>query len=363
MTLIDYDTKTLPDDLTYPLLWLGLLINLNGVFVPLHDAVIGAMAGYLALWSVYWLFKLVTGKEGMGYGDFKLLAALGAWLGWAMLPTIIILSSVVGAVVGISLIVFAKRGRDNPIPFGPYLAAAGMIALLYGPPLTRYAQGMLLEWIMRRDTAMLRYSVGLTGGIGCGKTTVADLFAARGASLVDTDQIAHSLTAPHGAAMPALVEEFGPEFATPDGALDRARMRALVFADPGARTRLEAILHPRIREATAAAALLATGPYTIFVVPLLIESGSWRERVARMLAIDCPEEVQVARVMARNGLTKPRCAPSWRPRSRAAQRLEAADDVVLNDDGLDALLPQVERLHGFYLDEAARLAAQANERL
>jgi len=143
MTLIDYDTKTLPDDLTYPLLWLGLLVNLNGTFVPLRDAVIGAMAGYLALWSVYWLFKLVTGKEGMGYGDFKLLAALGAWLGWAMLPTIVILSSLVGAVVGIGLIVFARRGRDNPIPFGPYLAAAGMIALLYGYPLTRYTQGLL----------------------------------------------------------------------------------------------------------------------------------------------------------------------------------------------------------------------------
>jgi leader peptidase (prepilin peptidase) / N-methyltransferase len=144
MTLIDYDTKTLPDDLTYPLLWLGLLVNLNHTFVPLRDAVIGAAAGYLALWAVYWLFKLVTGKEGMGYGDFKLLAALGAWLGWQMLPTIVILSSVVGAVVGISLILFAKRARDNPIPFGPYLAAAGMIALLYGIPLTRYAQGMLL---------------------------------------------------------------------------------------------------------------------------------------------------------------------------------------------------------------------------
>ena len=143
LTLIDYDTKTLPDDLTYPLLWLGLLVNMHGTFVPLRDAVIGAMAGYLALWSVYWLFKLVTGKEGMGYGDFKLLAALGAWLGWAMLPTIIILSSAVGAVVGIGLIVFAKRGRDNPIPFGPYLAAAGMIALLYGTPLTRYAQDLL----------------------------------------------------------------------------------------------------------------------------------------------------------------------------------------------------------------------------
>ena len=144
MTLIDYDTKTLPDDLTYPLLWLGLLVNLNGTIVPLRDAVIGAMAGYLALWAVYWLFKLATGKEGMGYGDFKLLAALGAWMGWAMLPTIIILSSVVGAIVGISLIVFARRDRNNPIPFGPYLAAAGMIALLYGLPLTRYAQGFLV---------------------------------------------------------------------------------------------------------------------------------------------------------------------------------------------------------------------------
>ena len=132
MTYIDYDTKLLPDDLTLPLLWAGLLINVNGTFVPLQDAVIGAAAGYLVLWAVYWLFKLATGKEGMGYGDFKLLAALGAWMGWAMLPTIVLLSSVVGALVGIGLIVFAKRGRDNPIPFGPYLAAAGLIALVWG---------------------------------------------------------------------------------------------------------------------------------------------------------------------------------------------------------------------------------------
>jgi leader peptidase (prepilin peptidase)/N-methyltransferase len=143
MTFIDYDTQLLPDDLTYPLLWLGLLLNLNGTFVPLQDAVIGAAAGYLALWSVYWLFKLATGKEGMGYGDFKLLAALGAWLGWKMLPTIILLSSVVGAIVGISLIVLARRGRDKPIPFGPYLAAAGLIALLYGEPIMRYTQTLI----------------------------------------------------------------------------------------------------------------------------------------------------------------------------------------------------------------------------
>ena len=140
MTFIDADTQLLPDDLTFPLMWAGLLVNINGTFVPLQEAVIGAAAGYLVLWSIYWLFKLVTGKEGMGYGDFKLLAALGAWLGWTMLPTIILLSSLVGAVVGISLIVFSKRARDNPIPFGPYLAAAGMIAMLYGAPLAAFTQ-------------------------------------------------------------------------------------------------------------------------------------------------------------------------------------------------------------------------------
>ncbi len=137
MTFIDADTQLLPDDLTLPLLWCGLLVNLNGTFVPLQEAVIGAAAGYLSLWAVYWTFKLTTGKEGMGYGDFKLLAALGAWLGWKMLPIIILLSSLVGAVVGISLILFARHGRNNPIPFGPYLAAAGMIALLYGKPLAQ----------------------------------------------------------------------------------------------------------------------------------------------------------------------------------------------------------------------------------
>lgn len=135
MTFIDADTKLLPDDLTLPLLWTGLLVNLNGTFVPLADAVLGAVAGYMSLWAVYWAFKLATGKEGMGYGDFKLLAALGAWLGWTMLPLIVLLSSLVGAVVGVTLIVMTKRGRDNPIPFGPYLAVAGLIALLYGRPI------------------------------------------------------------------------------------------------------------------------------------------------------------------------------------------------------------------------------------
>ena len=140
MTCIDYDTQLLPDDLTLPLLWAGLLLNINATFVPLQDAVIGAAAGYLVLWAVYWLFKLATGKEGMGYGDFKLLAALGAWMGWKALPSIILISSVVGAVVGIALIVFAGRARDKTIPFGPYLAAAGMIAMLWGAPIAAYSQ-------------------------------------------------------------------------------------------------------------------------------------------------------------------------------------------------------------------------------
>lgn len=143
MSCIDADTQLLPDDLTFPLLWCGLLVNLNATFVPLNEAVIGAAAGYLSLWSIYWAFKLTTGKEGMGYGDFKLLAALGAWLGWKMLPIVILMSSLVGAVVGIGLILLSGRGRDNPIPFGPYLAAAGMLALLFGPMLTdRYLQWM-----------------------------------------------------------------------------------------------------------------------------------------------------------------------------------------------------------------------------
>ena len=138
LTFIDFDTQLLPDDMTLSLLWVGLFLNLWGVFAPLQSAVIGAIAGYLLLWSVYWLFKLATGREGMGYGDFKLLAALGAWFGWQSLPAIILLSSVVGAAVGIALMVFRRHGREIPIPFGPYLAGAGLLALYFGKPLSNW---------------------------------------------------------------------------------------------------------------------------------------------------------------------------------------------------------------------------------
>ena len=137
LTFIDFDTQLLPDNLTLPLLWAGLVANVFGLFVPLQDAVVGAIAGYLALWIVYWLFRLIRGKEGMGYGDFKLLAALGSWMGWQMLPLIILLSSVVGAAIGISLMVFKGRDHSVPLAFGPYLAIAGGVALFFGPALIK----------------------------------------------------------------------------------------------------------------------------------------------------------------------------------------------------------------------------------
>jgi leader peptidase (prepilin peptidase)/N-methyltransferase len=137
LAFIDLDTTLLPDDITLPLLWLGLLFNVLGTFTSLQSAVIGAMAGYLILWSVYWLFKLVTGKEGMGFGDFKLLAAIGAWLGWEQLPVTILLSSVVGALFGIAMVMFIRHDRRIPIPFGPYLAGGGLVAMFFGSDITR----------------------------------------------------------------------------------------------------------------------------------------------------------------------------------------------------------------------------------
>lgn len=136
LSLIDFDHHLLPDNITLPFLWIGLTLSLWQIFTDSHSAIIGALAGYLSLWSVYWIFKKLTGKEGMGFGDFKLLALLGAWMGWQMLPVIILLSSAVGAVIGIAMIVFRGRDKNIPIPFGPYLAAAGWIALLWGNDLT-----------------------------------------------------------------------------------------------------------------------------------------------------------------------------------------------------------------------------------
>ncbi len=213
-----------------------------------------------------------------------------------------------------------------------------------------------------RGAQVVSFVVGLTGGIGSGKSTVADLFAERGAALVDTDRIAHELTGPQGRAMPAIAAAFGPDVMRADGALDRAAMRRRVFDDPASKARLEAILHPLIRaESDARCAAAHAAPYVLLAVPLLVEAGAdgYRARVDRILVVDCAEAVQVARVMARSGLSADEvCAIMAAQATRAARRA-VADDLVLNDDGLESLAPQVEKLHRKYL-EMAMIKVKAN---
>lgn len=196
---------------------------------------------------------------------------------------------------------------------------------------------------------MSTFVVGLTGGIGSGKSSVADLFVEFGAALVDTDAIAHELTGPNGGAMPALVAEFGPAVAGPDGALDRVAMRQRVFADPAARGRLEAILHPLIRRLSDERCRAAGAPYVVLAVPLLVESGAYRERCDRIVVVDCPEDLQIQRVMARNGLSVAEVEAIMAAQATREQRLAVADDVVVNDAGFDTLRAQVEALHRKYL--------------
>jgi dephospho-CoA kinase len=197
------------------------------------------------------------------------------------------------------------------------------------------------------------FVVGLTGGIGSGKSTVADLFAAHGVALVDTDRIAHRITAPHGMAMPQIAAEFGNVFVAADGSLDRARMRALVFSDEGARKRLEAIMHPLIRAETEREQRDAQGPYVIVVVPLLVESGNWKTRVNRVLTVDCSVDTQISRVMLRNGFSREQVLAIIGRQATREARLAAADDVIDNDNvPLDALKAQVDAQHCVYLSLA-----------
>ncbi|MFM0175255.1 dephospho-CoA kinase [Paraburkholderia sediminicola] len=194
------------------------------------------------------------------------------------------------------------------------------------------------------------FAVGLTGGIGSGKSTVADLFAAHGVPLVDTDLIAHRITAPHGIAMPQIAVEFGAAFVAPDGSLDRARMRSLVFSDDGARKRLEGITHPLIRAETEREQREAQGPYVIVVVPLLVESGKWKTRVNRVLTVDCSVETQISRVMSRNNFSREQVLAIIARQATREARLAAADDVIDNDKApLDALKAEVDAQHRMYL--------------
>lgn len=198
----------------------------------------------------------------------------------------------------------------------------------------------------------MRFVVGLTGGIGSGKSAVAALFAELGADVVDTDAIAHELTGRGGAAIGPIREAFGDSVITPEGALDRPAMRRLVFSEPAAKRRLEAILHPMIRGEADLRCVSAQGTYVVLVVPLLVETGSYRGRVDRILVVDCAEATQVARTMARSGLSEAEVRSIMAVQAGREARLAAADDLIDNDGGLDALRAQVEALHRRYLDAA-----------
>lgn len=195
----------------------------------------------------------------------------------------------------------------------------------------------------------MTYVVGLTGGIGSGKSAAADAFASLGAVLVDTDAIAHQLTGPGGAAIAEVARQFGAECIAPDGAMDRKKVRELVFSDPSARTRLEALLHPMIRSESRRRIADACSPYVVHVVPLLVESPDYRKRVQRVVVVDCPEDIQVRRVMQRSGLREDEVRRIMDAQASRAIRLAAADDVIDNSGPLSALRPQVIALHERYL--------------
>jgi dephospho-CoA kinase len=197
------------------------------------------------------------------------------------------------------------------------------------------------------------FVVGLTGGIGSGKSAAADAFAARGAAVVDTDAIAHELTGPDGDAMPAIRDAFGPGVVTADGRLDRARMRDLAFRDGTARKRLEAILHPMIRQVSAARVASARAPYVVLVVPLLVEGRDYRERVNRVVVVDVPEAVQIERTMARSGLDREQVLRILAAQASREARLAAADDVIDNAGDRAALDSRVGQLHAGYLERAS----------
>jgi len=193
------------------------------------------------------------------------------------------------------------------------------------------------------------FTVGLTGGIGSGKSTVADLFAELGTPVIDTDAIAHQLTAPGGAALDAIRAAFGETVMRVDGTLDRAALRRRIFSDADTRHQLEAILHPRIRKAVEQTLATLNAPYVLVVIPLLVETGGYKDMLDRVLVVDCPEDLQIARVMARSGLAQDEVKAIFAAQAGRAARLAAADDVILNTASREALRTQVATLHQRYL--------------
>ncbi len=346
LSFIDIDHYLLPDSITLPLLWLGLLLSLFNLYTDAHASIIGAVAGYTVLWLVYKLFKLITGKEGMGYGDFKLLALFGAWIGWQYLPLIILLSSLVGAVIGITMIAVVKQDHNKPIPFGPYLAAAGWIAIVMG----RKNQPVVFNSHRPLNSlaGFFMLKIGLTGGIGCGKTSVARLFAELDIPVIDADEIAHQLVEKGQPALQRIAQVFGSTILKEDGTLNRSQLKDLIFSDSGLKQKLEGILHPLIYQSIQSTIENLDASYCIVCIPLLIETDRI-DNVDRVLIVDCPVETQIERVQNRDHLSMEKIQAILENQVSRAVRLSKADDVIDNSEIETGLAEQVKKLHNLYL--------------
>ena len=280
----------------------------------------------------------------MGYGDFKLLAALGAWFGLSALPTIVLLSSLVGAVIGIALIVTGRQRRETPMPFGPFLAGAGLIHLFY--------PDVLIGWIAEScEMRTERYVVGITGGIGSGKSAVTDHLETKGITVVDADKVARVVVEPGTSGLAAIAEHFGSDILLPDGSLDRAALRKVVFDNADERKVLEGITHPRIREEIARQLSEASSPYVVLASPLLLESGQ-NSFANYVVVVDVPESVQLSRTMARDDNSEQLVKSIMAAQLDRETRLSRADTSISNDGSLDELYTRVDDLHDDLLARA-----------
>jgi leader peptidase (prepilin peptidase) / N-methyltransferase len=331
LSVIDLRTQLLPDSLTLPLLWLGLLLSLSGVFTTPAASIAGGAAGYLILWSVYQLFRLATGKEGMGFGDFKLLAALAGAAG----PDPHVLHRRRGGRPVADPVPRTRSRRADPVR--PVPGHRGL-----GGPHGRQRPGRVVA------VGGPRLTVGLTGGVASGKSLAAAAFAALGVPVCDADQ---EVVARGSEALARIAAEFGAEVLLPDGQLDRRRMREIVFADPGARRRLEAITHPLIRARLLAWRDAQRAPYVILDVPILVESGM-DALVERILVVDASEETQVRRLVARDGIGAALARQMLAAQATRAERLAHADDVIANEGSPEDLNAAVARQHRRYLEMA-----------
>ena len=324
------------------------LAGAEHLFIEPEAAIVGALGGYLSLWSIYHLFRLITGKEGMGYGDFKLLAALGAWLGWQIAAD---------HHSDVRRRWRCYRNHDDRHANGTNEVCPSPSALTWRRPagsrccgVRASSIGTLISWAdgISRWQLFEPLKIGLTGGIASGKSTVADLFAALGVPIVDTDVIAREVVAPGEPALDEIREVFGVGVFAADGSLDRARLREIVFADDARRTELESILHPRIRERAFQQASMVSAPYVIIVVPLLFESPM-KHAMDRILVVDCSEETQLRRLTERDTGSVEQALRMIAAQASREERLSIADDVISNDGDLAKTRDAVHSLHKYYL--------------